>query len=563
MMTRPRRTGIGFRIGLIVSVLLAGMAGLAASDISSTWHALRNDRAESTRRLVEAADSLLGHFAEEESSGRLTRAQAQTAAKAAVAAIRYDTDGYLWINDLDGRIVMHPVKPALDGSDGRAIVDVNKRSPFGMAADIGRRKGSGFFGYMWPKPGSAAPVEKISYAKLFVSWGWVVASGLYLDDVNAAVWHHAVRQTGWLFLIALVAVAVAFLIARNIVGPVRLLTTAMSELARGNRAASIPGLGRGDEIGSMAAAVQVFKDGLVRADQLTAGRDAERAAREQRTFQLESLVGAFEGKVGGLVKFVASASTELTATAQFMTSTAEQTHRRAAAVSAAAGETSMSVQAVAAAAEQLTASVHEIARQVAQSSSMSGKAVQAARQTNTIVCALAAGAQKIGQVVELITGIAGQTNLLALNATIEAARAGEAGKGFAVVASEVKSLAQQTARATEEIAAQISQIQEATGEAVDAIRSITSTIEDVSGIATGIASAVEQQGIATAEIVRNVQRTAANTQEVTSNIGGVSEATSSTGAASAQVLSAAGELSSQAEQLSCEVQSFVSGVRAA
>jgi methyl-accepting chemotaxis protein len=221
------------------------------------------------------------------------------------------------------------------------------------------------------------------------------------------------------------------------------------------------------------------------------------------------------------------------------------------------------VQTVAAAAEELTASIHEISRQVAQSAKITGKAVDDARRTDTIVRALADGAQKIGDVVQLITGIAAHTNLLALNATIEAARAGDAGKGFAVVASEVKSLAGQTAKATEEIGAQIRQIQDATGEAVQAINAIGTTIEEVNVIASNIAAAVEEQGAATAEIARNVQQTAASTQKVTVTIASVSQAANDTGAAAGQVLSAAGGLSQQASQLTNEVNDFVAGVRAA
>ena len=226
-------------------------------------------------------------------------------------------------------------------------------------------------------------------------------------------------------------------------------------------------------------------------------------------------------------------------------------------------EGSSSSETVASAAEQLTSSIGEITRQVSHSSRITEKAVEDARRTDAMVRNLADGAQKIGDVVGLITSIAGQTNLLALNATIEAARAGDAGKGFAVVASEVKNLAQQTAKATEEIGAQIGQIQTATKEAVNAIHDITGVIEEVCAIATTIAAAVEEQGAATAEITRNVQQTAASTQEVTFNISGVSQAAGETGAAAKQVLSAAGDLSKQAEQLTGEVHSFVTGVRAA
>jgi methyl-accepting chemotaxis protein len=360
-----------------------------------------------------------------------------------------------------------------------------------------------------------------------------------------------------------IAGSAGYLMVRAIGRPIQAMTAAMRGLAAKDMTVEIPAKGRTDEVGQMADAVSVFKENMVRADQLAATEKAEQVAKEQRAKHLADLVSDFEVKIGGLVGVLSSASTEMEATAQSMSSTATQTNQQASNVASAAEEVSAGVQTVASAAEQLTSSISEINRQVAQSSKITGKAVDDAKRTDAIVHALAEGAEKIGTVVGLITDIASQTNLLALNATIEAARAGDAGKGFAVVASEVKNLANQTGKATEEIGAQIAQIQSATGEAVNAIKGITDIINEVSVITTTIASAVEEQGAATAEIARNVQQTAASTREVTTNIAGVSQAASETGSAAGQVLSAAGDLSKQAEQLTHEVNTFVSGVRAA
>jgi methyl-accepting chemotaxis protein len=357
--------------------------------------------------------------------------------------------------------------------------------------------------------------------------------------------------------------AAAFMIVTGVSKPITAITQAMKKLAGHDLTTTITGVGRKDEIGAMAAAVQVFKDNMIEADRLTAAQEAERQIRDKRAATLDMLTRSFESKVGQLVGTLSSAATEMESTARTMTNTAETTNTQSSAVAAAAQQASVNVQTVASAAEELSSSIAEISRQVAHSTKITHKAVDDAKRTDITVQALAAGAQKIGDVVTLIQDIAGQTNLLALNATIEAARAGDAGKGFAVVASEVKSLANQTAKATEEISGQIDQIREATSQAVTAIREIAETINSISEVSTAIAAAVEQQGAATQEIARNVQQAAAGTQDVTTNITSVKTASTATGDAASQVLGAAGELAIQAEHLTSEVNTFLIDVKAA
>ncbi len=364
-------------------------------------------------------------------------------------------------------------------------------------------------------------------------------------------------------LSALLCVLAGWSLVRGIAVPLVAMTSAMRRLAGHDMGTIIPCAGRGDEIGGMAAALQVFKDNMEKADRLRTEKDAEHVSREQRNARIESLVGAFEQQIGRTVSVLAAASTEMEATASAMTANATHTDVQAVAVAQAAAESSSGVQTVAAASGQLAASIAEINRQVVSSAGLTNQAVGSVRRTDGTVRALSESAARIGKVVELITSIASQTNLLALNATIEAARAGDAGKGFAVVASEVKSLAQQTARATDEIASQIAQVQQASSGAVEAIHEIGGLIEEVGAITNSIAAAVEQQGAATAEIARNVQQTAASTQVMTSNISGVSRAANDTGTAATEVLGAAGDLSRQAENLSAEVTRFIAQVRTA
>jgi methyl-accepting chemotaxis protein len=386
---------------------------------------------------------------------------------------------------------------------------------------------------------------------------------------DAAAYQTLTRSSlTWLGLasigVLLLAAAVATLMGRSMAKPIHALEAAMRAIADGNHGIAVPGAGRSDEIGSMAGAVEVFKTSLIETEQLRAAQDQQRErAQHERRDTMNALAARFESGVGGVVSAVSSAATELRHTAQSMAETAEESNQQTAAVAAASEEATQSAQAVAAAVEELNASINEIAQQVNESARVASDAVSQANVTNSEVQTLAEAAQKIGDVVKLISEIAAQTNLLALNATIEAARAGEAGRGFAVVASEVKALATQTSKATDEISAQVTSIQNATRLSVDSIQNITSTIGRVSEIASTIAAAVEEQGAATLEIARNVAEAARGTGEVSENIAGVNDAARQTGVAASMVVDSAGELSRNGEDLKTQVETFLREVRAA
>ncbi|MCR4379222.1 MAG: methyl-accepting chemotaxis protein [Rhodospirillales bacterium] len=319
---------------------------------------------------------------------------------------------------------------------------------------------------------------------------------------------------------------------------------------------------RTDEFGTVARALSQTKGMLADAERREQEqKEAEVRMGEERRKDRMRMADQFETSVGSVVETVSAAADEMQTTAQSVSSTAEQTSRQATAVAAAAEQASANVQTVASAAEELSSSISEISRQVSQSTRVASEAVAEVQGANEKVQGLAAAAQKIGEVVALITDIADQTNLLALNATIEAARAGDAGKGFAVVASEVKNLANQTARATEEISAQIGGIQGATEDAVSAIRSIGGIINQINEITSTIAAAVEEQGAATQEIARNVEQASQGTTEVSSNISQVTQAASETGSSATQILDAATEMARQSGKLENEVQKFLATIR--
>ena len=373
----------------------------------------------------------------------------------------------------------------------------------------------------------------------------------------------------WMIIAATVGIllgmSAGFMVGQfGIARPMRALVGLLQRLAKGEDI-EITGTERRDEIGETARAVNEIKQMLAEKARLEAEAKAEqdRIVAERRKRDMYKLADDFEGAVGEIIETVSSAATEMEASANSLTATAERTQELSTAVAAAAEEASVNVQSVASASEELTSSVNEISRQVQASARVATDAVEQSHKTNDRVTELSKAAGLIGDVVELINTIAGQTNLLALNATIEAARAGEAGRGFAVVASEVKALAEQTAKATGEIAKQVTGIQAATDESVGAIKEISETIGRMSEISSTIASAVEEQGTATQEISRNVQQAALGTMQVSSNIADVQRGAGETGSASTQVLSAAQSLALESNRLKTEVQNFLTTVRAA
>jgi methyl-accepting chemotaxis protein len=389
------------------------------------------------------------------------------------------------------------------------------------------------------------------------------ASEARASELLAAAWRTLIVELTLLLLALAMAAGAAWVVVRRVTRPLTGLATATGRLAEGDLGAEVPGAGRGDEVGAVARALETLRDSARRARELEATAQADVTAKQARAAAVEALVRDFESRSAETLRKVAAAATEFEATALAMQGAADGGAERAASLAAAAEQASANVGIAAASAEEMTASIAEVARQIAETARVARGATERARATDAAVGGLSEAAARIGQVVQLISDIAGQTNLLALNATIEAARAGEAGKGFAVVASEVKSLAAQTAKATEDIAAKIAAMQAETERAVQAIRGIAQTIEGMDGLTAQVAAAAEEQATAVAEIGRAVAEASAGTQSVSQHASGVKEGARQTGAAAEQMRAASGELSSQARGLRGDVDRFLGNIRAA
>jgi methyl-accepting chemotaxis protein len=522
-----------------------------------------NARIEQAKAIAEIGRNVAIGLQKKVDAGELTKEAAIAEFTRNASMMTYDNgQGYLFAYTNEGVTLATPDKKWIGVN--RIDVPTNDRYLVRELRDGVLANGDVLLRYDFRKPGSEENIRKISYGVAIPGWNAFVGTGAYLDDLDAKLMPIVWALGLSILAIALLAGLIALLISRSIARPLSQLEARMKSLADGQLAEDIPGIDRADEIGEMAATVQVFKDNAVRIRDLerVEAESQQRLAAERRD-AMHAIAGDFERSVSGIVHSVSAAAAAMQDTAQSMTATAGDASSRAANVGTASESASNTVSAVAAAAEELSGSVSEIARQVTQSREIAGRAVGDAERTNATVRELSTAAEKIGEVVQLIHSIASQTNLLALNATIEAARAGESGRGFAVVASEVKALASQTAKATEEIAAQVSAMQASTGNAVQSIAGITTTIGQMSNITLAISGAVEQQGTATREIARNIQAVAAGSSEISDHIGGVSEAAAATGTAASQVLSNARELDTQSGRLRAAVDDFLGKIRAA
>ena len=551
------------KLGILLGVTLFGLCIAGALAGYLMQREMLNARIDQVHAIVDMARNMAAGLQKQVEAGQLTKEAAIAEFGRRGNSLTFDHgDGYLFGSTYDGITVLSPDPKQIGQNRGDVVI--NGR-PIGREwRENVEAKGEYTMYYDYQKPGAEKPIRKVAYAVTIPGWNMYVGNGAYLEDLDAKM-----KPIEWLLGLAILGIAIvsgsiAWLIGRSISRPLGQLGARMKALANGELEGEIPGIGRGDEVGAMAATVQIFKDNAVRIRGLekAEAETQERAAAERRA-AMENLANDFERSVNGIVRSVSTAAAGMQTTAQSMTATASDASARAATVGSASESASNNVGTVAAAAEELSSSVAEISRQVTRSSEIASKAVGDAERTNATVQVLSTGAEKIGEVVKLIHSIAAQTNLLALNATIEAARAGESGRGFAVVASEVKALANQTAKATEEISAQVAAMQSSTSDAVAAISGITETIAQMSEITVSISASIEQQGDATREIARNIQQVAAGSSEISAHIGGVTTAAAATGTAASDVLSNARELDNQSGMLRSAVDGFLAKVRAA
>jgi methyl-accepting chemotaxis protein len=555
---------VGHRLLLILAVMAAVVAVFIGGDLQRTRHDLLATHELVLRSVTASAAAVVTSFYDQERKGLLTHDAAQSQAKDALRAMRYDgTNGYIFVYQYDGTNIVLLGDPKREGHNRIQSTDPDG-VPYVRNFISTAQAGGGVVFYRYPRPGSPAPIRKMSVCLPFAPWGWVIGSGVYIDDVDAAFRRAALREIGIGAAALLLAGGLALAIGRTISRPIGVITESMAALAAGQLDVTVPFVGQRHEFGQLGGALAVFRDQAMRMRRMQEEKaEAEAHARAERGAAMRALADRFDASVSEVVQTLGRATEALESAAGGLVGSAASGSHQADAAAGSAQAASDNVTNVADATAELTNSIREISAQVARSSEVAAAAVAEATAAADKMRRLAAAADQVGDVVGLIQSIAGQTNLLALNATIEAARAGEAGKGFAVVASEVKTLANRVAQATQEIATRVAAMQAESAASADGMAHIAETIGALGANASAIAAAVEQQAAATRDIAASVQRAASGTSDVSSHVAGLRETVSKTDAAAAQVGSATVSVSAAAGALRTRVNEFLAGVRAA
>ncbi|MBA4118120.1 MAG: hypothetical protein C0514_04405 [Candidatus Puniceispirillum sp.] len=553
------RFKIGHRlVGLLVIIFMLTVVTVGVS-LVSLHSTIMDAKLEKIHDMVHFANSSVLDYYNRFTQGKITEKEAQSRALNMIEHIRYgDGDGdYVWINDMSGKFLVHPTKKGVNA--------INATDPTGfkfMQAFVETaKKGGDYVHYKWAKEAGKEPTDKASYVMPFKPWGWVLGTGVYLDDVNAifmkSILHIGIVQ----FFIFAIGCTIAFFVTKSIVKPVSEISHTMTKMAEGDLRIFIPAVDHKDEIGEMANSLKFFKESMVKTRELQEqAAEAEKHAQLERSKDMARLAHDFEKSVESIVTNVAHDAEKMMETAEHLSTSITKAQGQANEVAGHADAASRNVKTVAGSADELTLAIEEISGRVVGILRETQQASSQALRTQENITILSQNAGKIDSIVELVQQIAGQTNLLALNATIEAARAGEAGKGFAVVASEVKSLAHQTAEATQEISSQIALIQSSTGGARDEIEEMTKTISQINELMTSVAASVEEQRAATQEIARSVDEAAKGTQAVSANTNEILEETNHTDLMARESVSASAQLCQQTSSLRDVVHAFVERV---
>jgi methyl-accepting chemotaxis protein len=522
--------GIGGKLLAYSAMVFIGFAILAGLATQEIYESIKIERVDKVRSLTEAAVSRVKIAYSRFQNGELTEDAAKEIVKSDLRSTKYGNNDYYYIYDYDGVNIMHGAKPEREGKNFYTAVDPTGRQLVKEQIDSARN-GTNTTYFLFARAGSDTPVPKLGYQIAFDPWHWVVGTGVYIDDINARF-----REIAWQFFSIAIGIGVfmgacALLLSRQITRPLgRLIHFTEQPLSEAPSGKFLQDLRLKDEVGSVARALRAFKMNAAEAERLRAAVDAQKTEAEAaRRQSLIDMAASVETETGMAVAGINGQMTAMTDAAEAMTRSAGLVSVSSQTVAAASEQALANAQTVASATEQLSSSIREITAQVSNATKATTIAVSRSDQARTTIASLAQAVARVGQVTTLISEIASQTNLLALNATIEAARAGEAGKGFAVVASEVKSLANQTARSTEEINRHINEIQTITKETVRGMDDVSDTVRSIDEIASSIAAAVEEQNAATSEIARNVSETADAAREVSTRIGEVSGEASHSG----------------------------------